>query len=186
MPEDITSCLVKKAQSGDLRSFEQLIEQHQAKVFNIALGIMGNRQDAEDAAQIAFIKIYRAIGDFKSQSKFSTWVYRITVNVCMDEVRKKKRHGSVSDEEIGDAFFADDSSSPEAQSLKSEQSEELKKAIASLKPEHRKMIVLRDINGFSYEEIAKITRLSAGTVKSRINRARAHLKDALISSGYFM
>lgn len=185
MPEDITSCLVKKAQDGDLRSFEQLIEQYQAKIFNIALGIMGSPHDAEDAAQNAVIKIYRAIGDFKFQSKFSTWVYRITVNVCMDEVRKKKRSKTVSNEEIGEDVFDQSAVSPETDALKSEEKEEIKKAIASLKQDHQKMIVLRDINGFSYEEIAKITHLSVGTVKSRINRARAHLKDALISSGYF-
>lgn len=174
--------LIKKAQSGDLRAFEQLVEQHYTRIYNIALGIMGNPHDAEDAAQNVLIKIHRAIGDFKLQSKFSTWVYRITTNVCMDEMRKRKRNQSVSSDDLAeDAFGTDDA---ESHALRREDVESLRNAIAALKDEHRKVIVLRDINGFSYEEIAQLTGSSVGTVKSRINRARTALKDILVSNGY--
>lgn len=183
MTEERTSELIKKAQNGDLRSFEQLAAEYQVKIFNIALGIMGNAADAEDAAQNALIKIYRAIGDFKFQSKFSTWVYRITTNVCMDELRKLKRTSHVSSDDLGDDALGTEDT--EVQVLKSEAALKLREAIKSLKDEHRKVIVLRDINGFSYEEIAKITRSSVGTVKSRISRARANLKETLLATGYF-
>ena len=183
MTEERIAELIKKAQNGDLRSFEQLAAEFQGKIFNIALGIMGNPHDAEDAAQNALIKIYRAIGDFKFQSKFSTWVYRITTNVCMDELRKSKRPSKVSSDELGDDAFG--ICDTESQALKSETAEKLREAISGLNDEHRKVIVLRDINGFSYEEIAKITKSSTGTVKSRISRARAALKETLLATGYF-
>ena len=175
--------LIKKAQGGDLRAFEKLVEEHYIKIYNIALGIMGNPHDAEDAAQIVLIRIYRAIGDFRHQSKFSTWVYRITANVCMDEMRKRKRTQSVSSDELPEEVFGTDNA--ESHALRREDAQNLRRAISSLKDEHRKAIVLRDINGFSYEEIAELTKCSVGTVKSRINRARTALKDILISDGYF-
>lgn len=185
MTEEVLSRLVSKAQKGDLQAFEQLAEQHHTRIYNIALGIMGNPHDAEDAAQNVLIKLYRAIGDFRFQSKFSTWVYRITTNVCMDELRKKKRTVSVSRDELADDAFGADEATPEAHVLSSESVSQLRCAIADLKDEHRTVIVLRDINGFSYEEIARITKCSVGTVKSRINRARTALKDTLIATGYF-
>lgn len=185
MTEEALNLLIQKAQKGDLRAFEQVVEQYHAKIYNIALGIMGTPHDAEDAAQNALIKIYRAVGDFKFQSKFSTWVYRITTNVCMDEVRKRKRLSSVSSDELSDDAFGADYATPEVHALSRDATADLKAAIARLKDDHREMIVLRDINGFSYEEIAQITKCSVGTVKSRISRARTALKDILISAGYF-
>ena len=187
MNEDVLTTLVEEAQKGNLQSFEKLVEQYHGKIYNIALGIMGNPHDAEDAAQNAIIKIYKSIGSFRFQSKFSTWVYRVTTNVCMDEVRKRKRSKDVSPPDISedDAFFGVDSKTPESHALDKEAVAQLKKAVASLKEDHRTVIVLRDINGFSYEEIARITKSSTGTVKSRINRARSALKEILISSGYF-
>lgn len=185
MTEEALNLLIQKAQKGDLRAFEQLAEQYHSKIYNICLGIMGNSHDAEDAAQNALIKVYRAVGDFKFQSKFSTWVYRITTNVCMDEVRKRKRTSAVSSDELAEDVFGTDQATPEAHVLSRETVSDLKSAIGRLKDDHKKMIVLRDINGFSYEEIARITKCSVGTVKSRISRARGALKDILISTGYF-
>lgn len=185
MTEEFLTEVVKKAQQGDLRAFEQLVEQHYTKIYNIALGIMGNSHDAEDAAQNVLIKIYHSVGDFKFQSKFSTWVYRITTNVCMDEMRKHKRNKSVSSDGLPNEAFGTDHATPEAHALKYEAVDDLRRAIGSLKDEHKKVIVLRDINGFSYEEIARLTKCSVGTVKSRISRARTALKDTLISTGYF-
>ena len=181
---DITQ-LIKKAQKGDTRAFEQVVEQYYTKIYNIALGTMGNSHDAEDAAQNALIKIYGAIGDFRFRSKFSTWVYRITVNSCMDELRKKKREKGVSKEEIGESDFGAESQTPETYALQKESSSEIRNAVSCLKDEHRAVIVLRDINGFSYEEIAEITKCSLGTVKSRINRARNSLKEIFTERGYF-
>ncbi len=185
MTDEFVAQLVKKAQQGDLYAFEQLVEQHYPKIYNIALGIMGNSHDAEDAAQNVLIKLYRAIADFRFQSKFSTWIYRITTNVCMDELRRHKRGKTVSHEELAEEAMGTDYSTPEDKALNDEALHSLRQAIDSLKDEHRQVIVLRDINGFSYEEIAQATKCSVGTVKSRINRARTALKDTLISTGYF-
>lgn len=185
MTEAATTQLIKKAQKGDVRAFEQVVEQYYIKIYNIALGYMGNPHDAEDAAQDALIKIHNAIGGFRFKSKFSTWVYRITVNACTDRIRKKKTAGSVSSEELGEADLGADDRTPEAYAMKKEAVSVLRKAVSSLKEEHKTVIVLRDINGFSYDEIAKLTGCSVGTVKSRISRARTALKDALIEDGYF-
>lgn len=185
MTEEVIRELVVKAQKGDLPAFEKLVEQHYARIYNIALGIMGNSHDAEDAAQNVLIKIYRAVGDFKFQSKFSTWIYRITANVCMDELRKRKRTAAISSDSLTDDALGADYDTPEAHALSRESVSDLRSAINGLKDEHKRVIVLRDINGFSYEEIADITKCSVGTVKSRINRARAALKNTLTASGYF-
>jgi len=187
--EDMVITLVKKSQNGDLRAFEQLVEQYYSKIYNIALGMMGSSHEAEDAAQNVLIKIYRSIDGFRHQSKFSTWVYRITSNVCMDELRKKKRTKAVSTDDIGDSAYdiENDNSniSPEGLILSSERKAVLYDAINRLKNEHKQVIVLRDINGFSYTEMAKILKCSEGTVKSRISRARGALKNILEENGYF-
>lgn len=185
MTEAAVTQLIKKAQKGDVRAFEQVVEQYYIKIYNIALGYMGNPTDAEDAAQNSLIKIHHALGSFRFKSKFSTWVYRITVNTCTDLLRKKKATASVSSEELGESDLGIDQNTPESSAMKQEAVSILRKAVASLKEEHRTVIILRDINGFSYEEIAKLTGCSVGTVKSRINRARSSLKDALIADGYF-
>lgn len=187
MTEDMVITLVRKAQNGDMRAFEQLVEQYYPRIYNIALGIMGTQDMAEDASQNALIKMYRSVGSFKFQSKFSTWVYRITTNVCMDELRKNKRKASVSMEDLnqGGVDIKDTAETPEDSLIADERGQILHRGIASLKSDHKQIIVLRDINGFSYSEIAEILKCSEGTVKSRISRAREALKNILISSGYF-
>lgn len=187
MTEEMVITLVKKSQNGDMRAFEQLVEQYYSRIYNIALGIMGTQHLAEDASQNALIKMYRSVGGFKFQSKFSTWVYRITTNVCMDELRKNRRNASVSMDDVGESVFdiKDNEASPEDSLIAEEKRQLLYKGIARLKNEQKQIIVLRDINGFSYAEIAQILKCTEGTVKSRISRAREALKNILISSGYF-
>lgn len=184
--EEMVITLVKKAQSGDVRAFEQLTEQYYQKIYNIALGMVGSHHDAQDAAQNVLIKLYRSIGSFKFQSKFSTWVYRVTANVCMDEIRSRKRAKSNETVDISEKTdVASSLATPEESALSKETSSVLRKAIASLKPQQREMIILRDVNGFSYTQIAEILKCSEGTVKSRISRARDNLKRILEQSGYF-
>ncbi|HHW49075.1 MAG TPA: sigma-70 family RNA polymerase sigma factor [Clostridiaceae bacterium] len=178
--------LINKAKCGDIEAFEQLIEVYQKKVFNIALRMIGNYEDANDIAQEVFIRVYRSLGGFKEQSAFSTWIYRITTNVCLDELRKRKNKNVVSidedvksdDGEIKRQIEANEPT-PEAVAEKNYIKQVVNDAINQLSEEHRTVIVLRDIQGFSYEEIAKITKCPEGTVKSRINRARHALKDIL-------
>ncbi len=184
---DSNTELIKKAQNGDLRAFEQVVNEHYSRIYNIALGITGSPQDAEDAVQNVLIKLHSSIGSFKFQSKFSSWVYRITTNICLDEIRKKKRSKTspMADVDAEDPLVYQDVSSPEDRYISTEKRNALYKGINKLKKEHKEVIVLRDINGFSYSEIAEILKCSEGTIKSRINRARIALKDVLTESGYF-
>lgn len=180
--------LLKRSKDGDIQAFEQLIENYQTKVFNIALRIIGNYDDANDLAQEVFLRVYKSIKSFKGESSFSTWIYKITKNVCLDEIRKRRNKNVISlDEEIklnsGEVTRQVESSddTPDVALEKSEMKDLINKAISELSDEHRVVIVLRDIQGFSYEEIAKIIDCPEGTVKSRINRARKALKKILKS-----
>ncbi len=178
--------LLERAKKGEVEAFELLIERYQKKVFNIALKMLGNHDDASELAQEAFIKIYKSIKGFKEESSFSTWVYRIATNVCLDELRKRKNRkltylDEVIRSEDGDLKreIADQGLSPDAIAEQKELKHALNQAILSLSEEHRIVLILRDLHGMTYEEIAKVTKCPEGTVKSRINRARLSLKETL-------
>lgn len=175
--------LVNKSKNGDMDAFSELIASYEKKIYNIALRMIGNREDAYDIAQEVCIKIYKNINSFKENSSFNTWVYRITSNVCIDEIRKRK-------DTIPFTIVKDSSTEfempiespnnlPEDIIERKEKIEEIKKCIMELSPEYRIMIILRDVRGHSYEEISDILNLNLGTVKSRLSRARAILKDKL-------
>ncbi len=178
--------LLEKAKSGDIAAFEELIDAYQKKVFNLALRIIGNYDDAADLAQETFVRIYKAISNFKEQSSFSTWVYRITTNVCLDEIRKRKNKKVVSlDEDIhmedGDMKrqVVSDDPGPDEAAEREEVRRVVNNAINKLPEDQRAVITMRDLHGMSYEEIAQVLDLPGGTVKSRINRARLALKNLL-------
>lgn len=178
--------LLERAKKGEVEAFELLIERYQKKVFNIALKMLGNHDDASELAQEAFIKIYKSIKGFKEESSFSTWVYRIATNVCLDELRKRKNRkltylDEVIQSEDGDLKreIADQGLSPDAIAEQKELKRALNQAILSLSEEHRVVLIMRDLHGMTYEEIAKVTKCPEGTVKSRINRARLSLKETL-------
>jgi RNA polymerase sigma-70 factor (ECF subfamily) len=178
--------LLEKAKNGDVEAFESLVESYQKKAFNIAYRMIGNYDDASDLTQEAFIRIYKSISNFKEQSSLSTWIYRIITNVCLDELRRRKNRNIVS---IDEGIKLDDSEvkrqiesgapTPEEMAERNEMKKVVAEAIKTLSDEHRTVILLRDIQGFSYEEIARIVECPEGTVKSRINRARQALKDIL-------
>lgn len=176
--------LIKEAKSGSVEAFEELIKQCQKKVFNIAYKMTGNYDDANELAQEAFIRAYKSINKFKGDSLFSTWIYRITTNVCLDELRKRKNQKVISldedikynDEEVKQQI-KDESPGPEKILEKKEINGLIRECIESLPPDYKTVIILRDIEGFSYEEISKIVNCPEGTVKSRINRARKTLRD---------
>lgn len=178
--------LLKKAKNGDIEAFELLVEDYQKKAFNVAYRMMGNSEDANDLVQEALIRIFKSIKNFKEQSSFSTWVYRITTNVCLDELRRRKNKFTISiDEDIkledGNVKRQIESEGPTPEELL--ESKEIRdivtRAIGELADEHKTVIVLRDIHGFSYYEISNIIKCPEGTVKSRINRARKALKEIL-------
>ncbi len=186
---DLEKMLIKKSQSGDVESFELLICSYDKRAYNIAYRVMGNEEDAKDMAQEAMIRVFRALRDFKGQSAFSTWLYRIVMNVCLDELRKRKNERYVPLEstiqtDSGEIHMeiCSDMETPEVVYERIEQGELIKKAINELSDDYKSVIVLRDIQGFSYEEISEVLRCSLGTVKSRINRARTMLRNRLKSS----
>jgi len=180
--------LISKSKAGDIAAFEELIEAYQKKIFNFAYRMIGNYDDAADLAQEALIRIFKSIGGFKEQSSFSTWIYRITTNVCLDEIRKRKNKKEYSlDEEVqvDDGQLKRQVMSEDPGPDDIVEREELRSivinAIDKLPKEQRIVITLRDIQGLSYDEIAQVLDCPDGTVKSRISRARQALKKVLSS-----
>lgn len=181
--------LLKKSLSGDTRAFEELVAQYQGKVYALAFRYLGNEEDASDMAQEALLKAYRSLRLFKGNSSFGTWLYRITTNVCLDELRRRKRRISPLslDEPLatqdGDELekeIADQSPGADILYEQKEFSEYIQNLLDELRPEHKTAIVLRDVMELSYEEIAQTLDCSLGTVKSRISRARDMLRKKLV------
>ena len=183
--------LIKSCKEGDLYSFEILVSNYEKAVYNIAYRMVQNEEDAFDLSQEIFLKVYKAIHKFDEKSKFSTWIYRVATNTCLDFLRKsKKRQNIVSlDANIGsddkdDLFMQIEDKDANTHDIveRKFKNQELIEALNKLSPEHRIVIVLKDIQGLSHEEIAKALKLNVGTVKSRISRARENLKKILIDS----
>lgn len=181
--------LIKKSQQGDIEAFEKLIVSHEKKVYNIAYRYMGNREEAEDLAQEAFIRVYRAINGFRGEAAFSTWLYHIVSNVCRDALRKNLRRVEDSLDcavttEKGELQreVADWSMSPEPIYENHELGEFIQGLINQLTPEYKAVIIMREIQEMSYEEIAAALDCSLGTVKSRLSRARKALRNKIEGS----
>lgn len=179
--------LILQSKSGDIHSFEILIKGYQKMAYNVAYRIMGNEEDAKDMTQEALIKVYKNIKGFRMDSSFSTWMYRIVMNTCKDELRKRKMKVISIDQPIdtGDGEvqmeLEDTSKTPEEELTTRETQKEVHEALQELGDTNRMVIVLRDIKGFSYSEISDIVDLPVGTVKSRINRGRQELRKILMS-----
>lgn len=173
--------LIDKASGGDASAFNRLMEMHEKRMYAVALRMCGNREDAQDCLQEAMLRVYRAIGGFKGQSSFSTWVYRITMNTCLDELRRKKNRQNTSLDNLLDQGWSpsDGENVPEKQALQSETRRCLHGAIQELPEDMRSAIVLRDIHGLSYDEIASALNINVGTIKSRISRGREKLREKL-------
>ncbi|MGD2294390.1 MAG: sigma-70 family RNA polymerase sigma factor [Candidatus Aminicenantes bacterium] len=173
--------LVRRSQEGDEEAFGALVNKYKIKVFHLAYSLTHNLETADDLAQEVFIKAYLALKKFKGQSEFGTWVYRIAVNHCRDFLRKKSRMSQISFEDIQDKVaLRENETSPEDREREDEERKKLiHQAIQTLPEKHRVILSLRDIQGFSYDEITKILNLSPGTVDSRLHRARKKLKNKL-------
>ncbi len=179
--------LIKRCQKGDRDAFNELVEKYQNQIINIAYGMLSDREDAYDAAQEVFVKVYRSIGGFKGKSSLSTWIYRIAANVCNDMLRKRQRSAVVvslsnspSEDDEKDIDITDDAPTPEELFELSEQQRAVRLAISELSAEYREIITLSDVEQLSYDEISDILRCPIGTVKSRLNRARNALKKVLL------
>ena len=157
-------------------------------IYNVVIGIVKNRYDAQDVTQDSFFKAYRSIGSFRGDSKFSSWLYRIAVNTAKDFIRSASRRQTVplepknEDDDSPPMQIKDESllSEPQLVLEAEERKNAVRKAISRLSENHREVLIMRDIEGYSYEEIGEMLNLELGTVKSRINRARSAVKDELI------
>ena len=189
MPEEQ---LIRSAQQGDNDAFEQLLLLHQKKVYNLCLRMSANPDDALDLSQEAFIKAWRSIGQYQFEASFSTWLFRLTSNVCIDHLRRKKRRQETSltesfdDSDEAEEFTLPDAAPlPEEQAITNETKIELAQAMEQLGPEHREILQLRVVEDLPYEQIAEILDIRVGTVKSRLARARLSLRKILKAGNYF-
>lgn len=176
--------LIEKASKGDISAFEELISIHQKMVYNYCYRMSGDLHDAEDLTQEVFLKAYRGLANFKGKSKFSTWIYRIAYNTCIDRHRKKKSADTnmvFIDDEDEYRQLVSDNHIPEDELLIKEKQEIVQKCIESLRPEYRSVIILRDIQNYTYAEIAAMLDMPLGTVKSYISRGRSALRESLRS-----
>ena len=182
--------LIQQAAAGDAASFEALVLRYQTQVYSLAYRMVGNEADAQDLAQEAFVRSWRALDSFQFSSQFSTWLYRLTSNICIDFLRaqKKRKHISLTvlqDDEQQQWDMPDHRPLPEEQMIVAQEREALSNAIASLDPEYRQVLILRIVNDCSYQQISEILGIREGTVKSRLSRAREQLRKKLAQSGNF-
>ena len=180
--------LLERAKHGNARAFEGLVRLYEARVFSYAMTLLGNRQDAEEVTQDVFVKIWRTLARFRGDCSFSSWVMRITKNTATDALRAR-REPTVSltaEDENGeeremDLVDEDPASNPSAAFERDERIKLVRRAIGELPHDQREILTLRDLYGYRYEEIAHILQLEDGTVRSRLSRARQHLKKILES-----
>ncbi len=181
--------IVRRVLEGDVNAFEDLVTEHEKGVYAIAQRMTGNAEDAADMTQETFIKAYNSLSAFRGDSKFSVWLYRIATNVCLDFLRSRSRKPTVSlsveddDGEETQLDIADESQSPEQLLERGLTRDAVRRGLKSLSPEYRQILLLREIQGLSYEEIAEALALEVGTVKSRIFRARKRLCAFLLEDG---
>lgn len=177
------AALIEQAKNGDVVAFNRLVLEYQQAVYNVAYRIMGQPQAAEDATQDAFIAAFKSIRSFRG-GKFKAWLMRIVTNGCYDELRRRKRRPQSSLDELTDfnesfAILRSPEEGPESQHQRMELVKAIEHCLENLPDDQRITAVLCDVEGYDYKEIAEITSVSLGTVKSRMSRARAKLRDCL-------
>ena len=177
--------LLRRAQRGDPDAFEQLITPLEQRIWRICWHYTGDREAASDCGQDTMVRIWRGIGSYRGDCAFETWVYRIAANCCMDYLRKKKRDRSESIEPLREQGFdpADPKAGTEEQVVKADEKQRLREGIARLPEDQREALVLTQLEGVPYETAAEQLGVSEGTVKSRVNRAKAKLKEWLSENG---
>lgn len=180
---------IDAARSGDPEAFAQLVHLYEKKVLALTNRMCRNASDAEEAAQEAFLAAWQGLPFFRGDSSFSTWLYRLASNACVDLLRRESRHRdaagpSLNDEELN-IDVTDSAPTPQEAAERTELREQIEAGLAALPDEYRAVLVLREMHQRSYDEIADILSLDVGTVKSRINRARKQLRNFLIKTGNF-
>ena len=187
MTRETEQTLILRCKDGDMEAFELLFSEYADKLYNTALSILKEPYSAQDAVQDALLKTYRSIHTFHQDSGFYTWLYRILYNCCLDIIRKNKKNPlslvtTVNQEHL-DLQIKDPTGSALDQVLQTELSGTVRDAISTLKENYRMVLVLRDIEGMSYEEVCSVLGISLGTLKSRLSRARNALKKELLKNG---
>lgn len=180
------TALIRAAQAGDSRAFDRLVQAHYRAAYNTAYRMLGTPGRASDATQAAFVRAYEAMSSFRGDASFSTWLYRIVMNVCLDELRRQKGEPvSLTDEDddgepAGEREVPDESDEPAETAQQRELQRLVHEALGRLPDDFRAVIVLYDLRGLSYQEIADTLSIPLGTVKSRLSRARRALKDEMM------
>ena len=181
--------IIAKVLDGDTNAFEVLVEDQKKVVFNLALRMLGNEEDAYDISQDAFLKAYTNLSGFRGDCKFSSWLYKLTTNLCLDFIRKRNRHKVVPlvyEDDNGDSEYLeipDETYSPESLTEQKQLRESVRSGLSQLPAQQREILVLREIGGLRYDEIGRQLDLEEGTVKSRIFRARKKLCEILSRDG---
>jgi len=183
--------LVRRCLEGELSSFDELMRRYEHKVYALCYHMLGNPEDAADLAQEAFLKAYRALPAFRGEALFSTWLFRIVTNTCLDGRRRSKSrppaislsHAPGDDGDARQVELPDSTSDPENCYLQLELQAEISLLLGRLPPAQRLVLVMRDLEEYAYEEIAAALNISLGTVKSRLNRARLRLRDLCLQRG---
>ncbi|MDY3079629.1 MAG: sigma-70 family RNA polymerase sigma factor [Oscillospiraceae bacterium] len=188
MTEFFENGVIRSVLDGNINDFEQLVTAYEKNVYNLALRMVGDPDDAADITQETFIKAYRALGSFRGDSKFSSWIYRIASNVCLDFLRSRSRRAQVplsfeNEDEEGEIELPDMSQNPEKVLMKKLSMEAVRRGMEKLPPKQRQILVLRELCGLSYAELAQTLSVEEGTVKSRIFRARKRLCAILLGDG---
>jgi len=189
MTRDQEQAVIRRVLDGETDAFEELVLAYQKNVYNLALRMTGNEEDAFDVSQDAFLRAYNALSGFRGDSKFSVWLYRLTSNISIDYLRRRTRSRAESltvldeDDEPTELDIPDERFSPEALTEKRELRRAVREGLVLLPEDYRKILTLREIGGLSYEEIAQALDLEVGTVKSRLFRARKKLCGILLEQG---
>jgi len=181
--------LIRQVLAGETNAFSELVERYQSKVYSLALRMCGSEDDAFDLAQDAFVRAWQSLGSYRFDAAFSSWLFRLTSNICIDYLRKKKRSKVISltfEDDEGEEVqleLPDPGPTPEQALLRAEERAMLAEAMNALPVEARQILTLRAIDALSYEQIAEVMGLPEGTVKSRLSRAREQLRKKLLQIG---
>jgi RNA polymerase sigma-70 factor, ECF subfamily len=186
--DDLT--LVKRVRNGDQRAFKLLVERYQRKIYAVALGMLRDKEEAMDVSQEAFVKVYRYLDHFKGDSSFYTWLYRITVNICIDAIRRRgggrgetvefdeTMPMDVAEANIG-ALGSRLGTNPQKAALRKELAGKIQEALGEVPEKHRAILLLREIEGMSYEDLSRTLKIPKGTVMSRLFHARTKVQKIL-------
>jgi RNA polymerase sigma-70 factor (ECF subfamily) len=181
---------VRRCRQGDQGAFRSLVERYQKKAFAQAFGMVKDRDEAMDVAQEAFVKVYRYLDHFKGDSSFYTWLYRIVANLCVDRIRRKSSSQSPDNEEFDEKVQQEDlatagilstklGSNPQKAALRAELAQKIDEALEKIPERHREILLLRELEGMSYEDLARVLKIPKGTVMSRLFHARAKMQQLL-------